>query len=708
MNRKTCEKYAKRLALGLAAIAIAATPSFAQTYDLCATTGSVTIGTATVPIWGYIPGDCTSGSGSATLPGPELRATAGETLTINLYTDLTVPVSFFAPGLRADAATGAAGLFTAEATNTASASYTFNAKAGTYLYHSGTDITTQVPMGLYGALVVDVAAGQAYGDVFYAEDKVLVYSEIDPNLNNGIYTGGARVINWFPQYFLINGAAYPDTGSIGVGTRQDTLLRFVNAGLQTFVPTLDGGLYMDLVAEDGNRYPQPFRQYGIELPAGKTIDAIVTPGTDGTYALYDRALHLSNGGLLTKIVAGPAAGAPTALDDPATAGAYTLAEGGSLTADGVSPNPVGVLANDTTDPAGGTLTASLVAGTANGTLALADDGTFTYTPDAYFNGTDTFTYLANDGSLDSNVATATITVTPVDSSPVAVDDAYDAEVGMTLTVPALGVLANDVDVDGALMTATAVGTPSGLILNADGSFEYTPAGAAGTVESFQYEACYPSTMCSTATVTITVTAANVAPIADDDAYGTDENVALNVGAPGVLGNDTDPNLDPLTAVQVTGPTNGSLTFNANGSFTYTPVANYYGSDSFTYKANDGVLDSNVATVTITVNLVNDPPFAANDFDSTTRNSGGVTFSVTANDADATGGIAVATVDLNPLVAGRQISVTASRGGTATVDDLGNVTFVPKRGFRGTDTFTYTVQDTLGAVSNVATVRVNVN
>src|SRR5207247_6809305 len=88
--------------------------------------------------------------------------------------------------------------------------------------------------------------------------------------------------------------------------------------------------------------------------------------------------------------------------------------------------------------------------------------------------------------------------------------------------------------------------------------------------------------------------------------------AQTCAAPGVLGNDTDVDSPVLTAVVVTGPSHGALTLNANGSFTYTPAANFNGSDSFTYKANDGLLDSNMATVALTINPVNDAPLAVDD------------------------------------------------------------------------------------------------
>ena len=92
-------------------------------------------------------------------------------------------------------------------------------------------------------------------------------------------------------------------------------------------------------------------------------------------------------------------------------------------------------------------------------------------------------------------------------------------------------------------------------------------------------------------------------------YNAVEDTPLTVAAPGVLGNDTDVDGNPLTAAVVTVPTHGTLTLNADGSFTYTPALNYNGSDSFTYKANDGTADSNTATVTITVGAANDAPVA---------------------------------------------------------------------------------------------------
>src|SRR5207245_2116792 len=141
-----------------------------------------------------------------------------------------------------------------------------------------------------------------------------------------------------------------------------------------------------------------------------------------------------------------------------------------------------------------------------------------------------------------------------------------------------------------------------------------------------------------ATVNITIAAVNDPPVANNDSFTTAEDTTAVVVAPGLLSNDTDAEGDPLTAILVSGPTHGTLTLNPNGSLTYTPAANYNGSDSFTYKANDGTADSNIATVTITITPVNDPPVVVNDSYSTNEDTTLTVAApgVLANDADVDG------------------------------------------------------------------------
>jgi uncharacterized delta-60 repeat protein len=142
----------------------------------------------------------------------------------------------------------------------------------------------------------------------------------------------------------------------------------------------------------------------------------------------------------------------------------------------------------------------------------------------------------------------------------------------------------------------------------------------------------------------------VPPVAHDDSFSTAEDTPLSVAAPGVLGNDTDLDLDALTATIVTPPSHGTLSLAANGSFLYTPDADFHGTDTFTYLANDGTFDSNLATVTITVTPVNDAPTATPQTVTVTEDSE-VTFTLAGSDKET------ATADLT-----FRITSLPSRGG----------------------------------------------
>jgi VCBS repeat-containing protein len=329
---------------------------------------------------------------------------------------------------------------------------------------------------------------------------------------------------------------------------------------------------------------------------------------DGSETLSDSFTYRANDGSLNSNVATvnititPVNDAPVAVND----GPYNVPEGGTLNI--ASP---GVLANDT-DVDSPTLTAVLVSGPAHASsFALNANGSFTYVHDGSETLTDSFTYMANDGSLNSNVATVTITITPVNDAPVAANDAYSVAEGGTLNTPAPGVLGNDTDPDSPVLTAALVSGPahaSSFSLNADGSFTYVHDGGETTTDSFTYRANDGLANSNVATVTITISPVNDAPVAVNDAYAVDEGGTLNPAAPGVLGNDTDADSPTLTAVLVSGPAHAaSFALNADGSFTYVHDGSETTSDVFTYRANDGSLNSNIATVTITVSPVNDAP-----------------------------------------------------------------------------------------------------
>jgi VCBS repeat-containing protein len=225
-----------------------------------------------------------------------------------------------------------------------------------------------------------------------------------------------------------------------------------------------------------------------------------------------------------------------------------------------------------------------------------------------FNGDQLLDLAVANVNADTVSTLLNTTVRP-NQAPVAADNSYTTAEDTVLTVAAPGVLGNDSDPDGDPLTAVLVTGPSDgtLSLNANGSFSYTPAADYTGSDSFTYRASDGTLTSNMATVAISVTAVNDVPVAAGDAYTTAEDTVLTVPAPGVLGNDSDPDGNPLTAVLATGPSDGTLSLNANGSFSYTPAANFAGSDSFTYRASDGTVPSSPATVTITVTPVNDAP-----------------------------------------------------------------------------------------------------
>ncbi len=192
----------------------------------------------------------------------------------------------------------------------------------------------------------------------------------------------------------------------------------------------------------------------------------------------------------------------------------------------------------------------------------------------------------------------------VNVMPVAVDDANSTNEDSALTVAAPGLLGNDSDGNvGDTLTAILVSNVANgtLALSADGSYVYTPTLNFNGSDSFTYKANDGTADSNTATVTITVNAVNDAPAAVNDSYRGAAGQLLTVGASnGLLFNDTDVENNPLTAVLVAHPNHGTLNLNANGSFTYTPVAGFSGTDTFSYHANDGSANSAVATVTLTV------------------------------------------------------------------------------------------------------------
>jgi VCBS repeat-containing protein len=296
--------------------------------------------------------------------------------------------------------------------------------------------------------------------------------------------------------------------------------------------------------------------------------------------------------------------APVAIDD-----SYAAVENISL--DLFAPH--GVLANDT-DAEQDTLGAVLVTGPMHGSVTLNPDGSFRYTPAADFHGTDGFTYQANEASANSNVASVSITVRSVNQPPVANDDAATTNEEAPVLID---VLANDTGRDGAINPPTVGFTRLPLHGNvrADaitGAITYKPVANFFGPDSFGYKVRDNNGLLSNeAIVSITVNHVNHAPVGVNDHYATTEEATLEIAAAGsVLANDTDADGEHLTAVLLSQPAYGALSLHSDGTFSYTPAAEFFGIDSFRYEASDGISTSAAATVSLTILPVNHVPVIA--------------------------------------------------------------------------------------------------
>lgn len=278
-------------------------------------------------------------------------------------------------------------------------------------------------------------------------------------------------------------------------------------------------------------------------------------------------------------------------------------------------------------------------------------------------------------------------------SPLTLSDSYQLASGSTTVIDAThGVLANDSDPANLTLTATLQTGPAHgfLTLNADGSFTYTKGPGFTGTDSFTYIASDGLNSSGATTVTLTTapppTAAN-----DTFTISRSSNSLMVDAAHGVLANDTDPSNLPLTAILRTAPAHGTLTLNADGSFTYTEGLGFSGTDSFTYEATDGQATSSAATVTLT--LASLAPTAGSDvyvISNTATSSVGTAQGVLANDINPAGGALTVALQQGP------------QHGTLQLNADGSFSYTIGAGFSGIDSFTYIVSSG-GLVSNSATV-----
>lgn len=399
-----------------------------------------------------------------------------------------------------------------------------------------------------------------------------------PNLDGTFNSLGYNIIGDLGSNQPANPTVVPLPGTADQINVNDALLNFgpmQNNGGPTPTRALQAG---SIAIDKGHSSGSAADQRGLTRPCD---DGSITnaPGGDGGDV---GAFEVQ----VVCVVGSP----PNAVDDAA------------IVAEDSGANTINVLDNDTDadmDP----LTVAAVTQGANGTVAITNAGAnVSYTPNPNFFGGDSFTYTIGDGNGGFDTATVSVTVTNVQDAPVANDD--NAAVFEDSGANVISVLANDFDADGDTLAVVSVTQgANGTVTNNGTSVSYTPNTDFFGNDSFTYTISDGNGGLDTATVNVAVANINDTSVANNDNYNMNQDTTLNVPTPGVLTNDTDADGDTLTATYVAGngPNHGMLTLNPDGSFSYTPDAGFTGIDTFNYVANDGSVDSNVATVTITIN-----------------------------------------------------------------------------------------------------------
>ncbi len=295
-----------------------------------------------------------------------------------------------------------------------------------------------------------------------------------------------------------------------------------------------------------------------------------------------------------------------------------------------------LLGNDT-DIDGDTLTLNpgTITSAQGGTVTLNADGTFSYLGAANFHGNDSFDYTINDGNGGTATATVTLDIASINDNPDAVDDEFS---GAEDTVITGNVLANDTDADGDTLTvhAGSFATNQGgtININADGSFSYQGAANFHGADSYTYFVNDGQGGIATASIALNVSSVNDNPVAvGEQFFGNEDDIITG----NVLTNDSDADGDTLTvgAGTITSAQGGTVTLNADGTFSYQGAANFHGADSFDYTIADGQGGTATATVLLDILSFNDAPVAVNDAFSGIEDTA-VTGNLLTNDSDVDG------------------------------------------------------------------------
>ncbi|MCK6392377.1 retention module-containing protein, partial [Zoogloea sp.] len=356
------------------------------------------------------------------------------------------------------------------------------------------------------------------------------------------------------------------------------------------------------------------------------------------------------------------------------------------------PVTVNVLANDS-DPDGDPLTVTgATVDPALGSVVVNPDGTLTFTPTPNFNGPVVITYTVSDDKGGTASSTVTVNVTPVNDNPVANPDVATTLENTPVTVPVLG---NDSDPEGNPLTVTGATVDPALgsvAINPDGTLTFTPAPDFNGPVVINYTISDGQGGTATSTVTVNVTPDNAPPVANPDSATTPEDQPITVN---VLGNDSDPDGDPLSVTGATvDPAKGTVVVNPDGTLTFNPAANVNGPVVVTYTIADGNGGTATSTITIDVTPQNDAPVATPD-STTTPEDQPVTVNVLGNDSDPDGDTLTVT----------GASVDPAKG-SVVVNPDGTLTFTPAANINGPVLVTYTIDDGQGGIAT-STVTIDV-
>ncbi|MEK9770545.1 MAG: Ig-like domain-containing protein, partial [Betaproteobacteria bacterium] len=348
---------------------------------------------------------------------------------------------------------------------------------------------------------------------------------------------------------------------------------------------------------------------------------------------------------------------------------------------------------DGEDSNGDSLTYSILSQPSNGSLGSISNDKVIYTPGQDFYGTDTFTYQASDGTYNSNAATVTITIAPINDPPVVqnIETSIDENLYQEGRYAEISLLGSDVDGDN--LTYKLESNPSNGNASISGNLlTYNANQDWNGTESFSYSANDGQDDSNVSSIVIHVNAVNDAPVTIDATAETDEDTAVEITLTG-----TDIDVGDQLNFSTVQSNNGTISYNGNIA-TYTPTANFNGTDTFTFKANDGTDDSNTSTVTITVASVNDAPVANDVTASMNENKIAGRYQPVTITLDATD---VEGDDLTYSIVG-----TPSNGTLGSISD-NQIIYTPSQDYNGEDTFTYKANDGT-ADSNTATVTVTIN